>query len=94
MSKKSTKKKGATKLDIGDPRTWPKWMTVTPKKDSNLTMEDRKYLEAKIVEHCAKKATLEKEVNRPPEEQLQRFDGRRCWHAAYSACCRHILKNL
>jgi len=85
MPKKATKKKVADK---------PKWMTVTPKEGSCLTTEARKYLEDKIVEHCETKASLEKECNRPIEEQLQRFDGRRCWHAAYSAAFRHVLKNL
>jgi hypothetical protein len=72
----------------------PKWLTVTPKKGSTLTMEQRKYLEELIVKHCDIKATLEKNAAKPQELQMQRFDKDRCWHAAYSACARHILKYL
>jgi len=87
MAKNKTTKESESKKK-------PDWQTVTPIKGSCLTLKARKYLEAKIIEHCDKKALLEKECNRPLEEQMQRFDGRRCWHAAYSACCRHILKNI
>jgi len=85
MAKEKSKKSESEK---------PTWMTVTPKKDSDLTMEQRQYLEALIVEHCDKKATIEKEANLPVNEQLPWWDKRRCWHAAYSACARHILKEL
>jgi ribonuclease HII len=71
----------------------PPWMTVTPAKDSKLTMATREYLEGKIVEHCATKASLEKEAAKPPEQQIDKFDKLRCWHAAYSAAMRHVLKH-
>lgn len=72
----------------------PKWLTVPPKKNSSLTMKQREYLEGLIVKHCAEKATLEKNAAKPIKQQLQKFDKNRCWHAAYSACARHILKHL
>jgi hypothetical protein len=92
MVKKNTKSE-SKKFDPEKPKTWPKWMTVRPKDDSILTMKAREYLEGKIVEHCATKATLEKNAAKPIDEQIQKFDKLRCWHAAYSAAMRHVLKH-